>query len=130
MTITVTERDLRALLSVVRDHRDEDPGDGLPLSLLQHLMAEIPSDAVSFMGLDSVRQEAWFGQGFRRIARTRRMTRKRSGPTTRTACPARIRTAPATCSASPGTPISTARVSGIPPGCTPTTCARPGWKTN
>jgi DNA-binding CsgD family transcriptional regulator len=63
MTITVTERDLRALLSVVRDHRDEDPGDGLPLSLLQHLMAEIPSDAVSFMGLDSVRQEAWFGQG-------------------------------------------------------------------
>jgi hypothetical protein len=53
MTVTVSERDLRALLSVVRDHRDEDPGDGLPLSLLQHLMAEIPSDAVSFFGLDS-----------------------------------------------------------------------------
>jgi hypothetical protein len=63
MTITVTERDLRALLSVVRDHRDEDAGDGLPLSLLQHLMIEIPSDAVTFMGLDSRRQEAWFGQG-------------------------------------------------------------------
>jgi DNA-binding CsgD family transcriptional regulator len=62
MTITVSERDLKALLGIVRDHRDEDPGDGLPLSLLHHLMAEIPADAVSFAGLDSLRQEVWFGQ--------------------------------------------------------------------
>jgi hypothetical protein len=60
--ITLSERDLRALLGIVRDHRGEDPGGGLPLSLLRDLMAQVPSDSVSLFGLDSRQQEMWFGQ--------------------------------------------------------------------
>jgi len=60
--ITLSERDLLALLSIVRDHRGEDPGDGLPLSMLHHLMTQVPSDCVSFFGVDSRAQEIWFGQ--------------------------------------------------------------------
>jgi DNA-binding CsgD family transcriptional regulator len=60
--VTLSERDLLALLGIVSDHRGEDPGDGLPLSLLKHLMAEVPSDSVSFFGLDSHQQAIWFGQ--------------------------------------------------------------------
>lgn len=55
-------KDLRALLAIVRDHRDEDPGDGLPLSMLEHLKDQVPSDTVSLLGLDSRQQAAWFGQ--------------------------------------------------------------------
>ena len=59
----MTERDLLALLGIVSDHRGDNPGDGLPLSLLGHLMVQVPSDAVSFFGLDSRQQTIWFGQG-------------------------------------------------------------------
>jgi hypothetical protein len=60
--VALSERDLLALLGLVNGHRGEDPGDGLPLSLLSELMAQVPSDAVSFFGLDSPRQQIWFGQ--------------------------------------------------------------------
>ena len=60
--VTVSERDLAALLGIVTDHRGADPGDGLPLSLLHQLMAQVPSEAVSFFGLDSRQQTIWFGQ--------------------------------------------------------------------
>ena len=65
MTVPVmlSEKDLRALLSIVSDHRADDPADGLPLTLLEHLMAEVPCDEISFFGLDSDQQETWFGQG-------------------------------------------------------------------
>jgi DNA-binding CsgD family transcriptional regulator len=61
--VTISERDLLALLGIVSDHRGDDPGDGLPLSLLRRLMDQVPSDAVSFFGLDSRQQAVWFGQG-------------------------------------------------------------------
>jgi DNA-binding CsgD family transcriptional regulator len=60
--VTVSERDLVALLGIVTDHRGADPGDGLPLSLLHQLMVQVPSEAVSFFGLDSRQQTIWFGQ--------------------------------------------------------------------
>ena len=60
--VTVSERDLLALLGIIRDHLGDDPGDGLPLSLLDHLRVQVPSDAVSFFGLDSRQQMVWFGQ--------------------------------------------------------------------
>jgi DNA-binding CsgD family transcriptional regulator len=61
--ITVSDKDLLALLGIVSDHREADPGDGLPRSLLEALMGQVPSDAVSFFGLDSGQQAIWFGQG-------------------------------------------------------------------
>lgn len=61
--VTLTERDLLALLGIITDHQGEDPGIGLPLSLLRHLMAQVPSDAVTFLGLDSRKKAAWFAQG-------------------------------------------------------------------
>jgi DNA-binding CsgD family transcriptional regulator len=60
--VPVSEKDLLALLGIVTDHRDDDPGDGLPLSLLGRLMTQVPSDAVSFFGLDAHEQAVWFGQ--------------------------------------------------------------------
>jgi hypothetical protein len=60
--VTVSERDLVALLGIVTDHRGADPGDGLPLSLLHQLVVQVPSEAVSFFGLDSRQQTIWFGQ--------------------------------------------------------------------
>jgi hypothetical protein len=61
--ITVSEKDLLALLGIISDHREADPGDGLPLSLLEALMGQVPCDLVSFFGLDSGQRAAWFGQG-------------------------------------------------------------------
>jgi len=60
--VALSERELLALLGIVRDHRGEAPGDGLPLSMLEHLKAQVPSDAVALFGLDSHQQEIWFGQ--------------------------------------------------------------------
>ncbi len=61
--VTVSEHDLLGLLSIVSDHRADDPGDGLPLSLFEHLMQQVPCDEISFFGLDSQQQAVWFGQG-------------------------------------------------------------------
>jgi hypothetical protein len=61
--VMVSEHDLLGLLSIVSDHRADDPGDGLPLSLFEHLMQQVPCDEISFFGLDSQQQAMWFGQG-------------------------------------------------------------------
>jgi len=61
--VTVSEHDLLGLLSIVSDHRADDPGDGLPLSLFERLMQQVPCDEISFFGLDSQQQAVWFGQG-------------------------------------------------------------------
>lgn len=61
--VRVSEHDLLGLLSIVSDHRADDPGDGLPLSLFEHLMQQVPCDEISFFGLDSQQQAMWFGQG-------------------------------------------------------------------
>lgn len=60
--VRVSDRDLLALYELVTAHRDEDPGDGLPQSMLRHLMDQVPCDNVSFFGLDTARQATWFGQ--------------------------------------------------------------------
>jgi len=60
--VAMSETDLLALLGIVRDHRGDDPGAGLPLAMLHQLMSQVPCDAVSFFGLDSRQRSAWFGQ--------------------------------------------------------------------
>jgi DNA-binding CsgD family transcriptional regulator len=60
--VALGEKDLLALLALINDHRGQDPGDGLPLSMLEHLKAQVPSDSVSLFGLDSGLESAWFSQ--------------------------------------------------------------------
>src|SRR6185437_7961906 len=60
--ITASERDLRALAAIVTEDRPDLPaGEGLPPSLLDDLLGLIPGDCLTVMGLDSGRQENWFG---------------------------------------------------------------------
>jgi DNA-binding CsgD family transcriptional regulator len=61
--VRVSERDLRTLLGIVSCDRGDLPEHGLPPSLLCDLRGLIPSDFVTCLGLDSGRQEQWFGQG-------------------------------------------------------------------
>jgi DNA-binding CsgD family transcriptional regulator len=60
--VTVSERDLRALLGIVGNSRADLPPQGLPLSLLAELKSQIPCDNVSFHGEDPGRREVWFDQ--------------------------------------------------------------------
>lgn len=60
--VTVSEKDLRALLGIVGDHRSDLPSAGLPMSLLAELTDQIRCDELSFFGFDSGRQDLWFGQ--------------------------------------------------------------------
>ena len=60
--VRVSERDLHTLLGIVSNDRDDLPEHGLPPSLLCDLRGLIPSDFVTCLGLDSGRQEQWFGQ--------------------------------------------------------------------
>ena len=60
--VTVSERDLRALLGIVTDDRDDLPEAGLPPSLLNDLMGQVRCDVSNFNGQDSHRQAFWFGQ--------------------------------------------------------------------
>jgi len=48
--VTVSEIDLRTLLGIVKDTRDDLPEAGLPLSLLAELMAQIRCDNLSVLG--------------------------------------------------------------------------------
>ena len=60
--VTASERDLRALAAIVTENRPDLPaGEGLPPSLLDDLLGLIPGDCLTVMGLDSGRQENWFG---------------------------------------------------------------------
>ena len=61
-----TERDLRALLGIVSDHRDDIPAQGLPVSLLSELAEQIRCDLVSFFSLDSTQLVAPFEQDYPR----------------------------------------------------------------
>jgi len=61
--VRASEQDLRALAAIVSQDRPDLPdAEGLPPSLLADLMSHIRCDAVSFQGLDSGRQQAWFEQ--------------------------------------------------------------------
>jgi hypothetical protein len=60
--VRVSDKDLLDLFELVTAYRDEDPGDGLPLPMLRHLMDQVPCDNVSFFGLDTARRATWFGQ--------------------------------------------------------------------
>jgi hypothetical protein len=48
--VTVSERDLRTLLGIFTDTRDDLPEAGLPLSLLAELTAQVRCDNVSVFG--------------------------------------------------------------------------------
>jgi DNA-binding CsgD family transcriptional regulator len=60
--VTVSERDLRTLLGIVRDDRGDLPPDGVPVSLLAELTDQIRCDSVSLVSQDPYRQEIWFAQ--------------------------------------------------------------------
>ena len=61
--VTVSEKDLRTLLGIVSDDRGDLPEHGLPPSLLGDLLGPDPQRFRDVLGLDSGRQEQWFGQG-------------------------------------------------------------------
>jgi len=60
--VTVSEKDLRALLGIVSDHRSDLPPAGLPPSLLIDLRDQIRCDGLQFLGQDTPRQTGWFCQ--------------------------------------------------------------------
>jgi DNA-binding CsgD family transcriptional regulator len=61
--VRASDQDLRALAAIVSQDRPDLPdGEGLPPSLLSDLWGLIPSDFLGFFGLDSARQQQWFGQ--------------------------------------------------------------------
>jgi len=60
--VSISDRDVRALLRIVTGEREHDVAEGLPLSLLGDLNEQIPCDALSFLGLNSRQQAAWFSQ--------------------------------------------------------------------
>jgi DNA-binding CsgD family transcriptional regulator len=63
VTVTASERDLRALAAIVSEDRSDVPaGEGLPLSLLADLRGEIRCDGISLEHHDSGRQETGFLQ--------------------------------------------------------------------
>ena len=66
MTISVTpsERDLRAMLDIVNADAADPPPDGLPLPVLDALSQLVRADLLSFFGLDSSNQTDWFMQDF------------------------------------------------------------------
>jgi DNA-binding CsgD family transcriptional regulator len=54
--------DARKLAGLVTAHRDDQPANGLPLSLLADLAAQIPCDDISLEGFDSAARDVWFVQ--------------------------------------------------------------------
>ena len=60
--VTISERDLRTLLGIIRDDRSDLPDAGLPVSLLGDLISVVRCDVAAFIGLDSGRQAVSFGQ--------------------------------------------------------------------
>ena len=60
--VAVSENDLRTMLRIVSDHRDDLPPAGLPLSLLAELMDLVRCDDLEFGGQDTPRQTAWSDQ--------------------------------------------------------------------
>jgi DNA-binding CsgD family transcriptional regulator len=60
--VTVSEKDLRTLLGIVRSDCGDLPQHGLPLSMLDDLMSQIRCDAVAFFGIDTSRRAFSFEQ--------------------------------------------------------------------
>jgi hypothetical protein len=60
--VRISDRDVHALLRIVTSEREHDVTRGLPLSLLEDLNKQIPCDALSFFGLNSRQEAAWFSQ--------------------------------------------------------------------
>ena len=60
--VSVSERDLRALLEIFRGDRGDLPAAGLPRSLLSDLMVQVGCDVLTFSGQDTRRQEFSFAQ--------------------------------------------------------------------
>jgi DNA-binding CsgD family transcriptional regulator len=52
--VTVSERDLRTLLGIVQDNRDDLSDAGLPMSLLTELTTQVRCDNLSLMGAEYV----------------------------------------------------------------------------
>jgi len=64
-SVTASEQDLRTLAGIVTQDRPDLPKEeGLPRSLLADLMGLISSDLLTVLGIDSSRQENWFGYDF------------------------------------------------------------------
>src|SRR5512146_2515233 len=60
--VTVSEKDLRTLLGIVQDTREDLPDAGLPLSLLAELTGQIRCDNLSLMGAEYIvarKAESW-----------------------------------------------------------------------
>ena len=57
--VRVSEQDLRTLLGIVSDHREDLSPRGLPPSLLGDLMGQIRCDRIALSGIDTTRQENW-----------------------------------------------------------------------
>ncbi len=60
--VAVSENDLRAMLRIVSDHRDDLPSAGLSPNLLTELMDLVRCDGLEFVGQDTPRQTGWFDQ--------------------------------------------------------------------
>ncbi len=60
--LTASEQDLRTLVGIVSDERDDLPSQGLPLSLLSDLKVQIPCDFLLCHGYDTTLQRHWFAQ--------------------------------------------------------------------
>jgi DNA-binding CsgD family transcriptional regulator len=56
------DRDLRTLARIVSEDRADLPAEGLPLSLLNDLVAQISCDFLICQGYDTARQQYWFAQ--------------------------------------------------------------------
>ena len=63
--VRASDRDLRALARIVSEDRHDLPDrEGLSPSLINELLGLIPSDFLTVLGIDSGRQENWFGYDF------------------------------------------------------------------
>lgn len=62
--VTLSDNDLSTLAELVSKERPDLPDAGLPLSLLNDVMAQIACDGMNFDGYDSPHQKIWLHQGF------------------------------------------------------------------
>jgi DNA-binding CsgD family transcriptional regulator len=62
--VTVSEKDLRTLLGIIRDHRTDLPPAGLPESLLTDLTSQVRCDNISMfnVGYTVAHEPGWFMQ--------------------------------------------------------------------
>lgn len=61
-SLSLSDLDLRALAGIVTETRTDIPAQGLPPSLLDDLMRQIPCDELTVAGFDSHRRTWWLAQ--------------------------------------------------------------------